>query len=114
MLLIKINWILLCSRLYSEGYRHGFCVGLNDKIFNTFYKQCTGTTHIHVNYNRDYVPVQLLDDEDEPEDVLNAIHFKDEQFDWNEPIYSEETKYEEDYIRGSVGTNKENKRIQST
>eukprot|EP01084_Bolivina_argentea_P262391 443698_1 len=37
---------------YDHVYKHGFCVTLNDPIFNRYYKIITGLNHESVNYNR--------------------------------------------------------------
>ena len=39
-------------KIYSDDYKHGFCVDLNDPHFNYYYKLLTGWTHVSVNYRR--------------------------------------------------------------
>eukprot|EP01084_Bolivina_argentea_P024449 45552_1 len=39
-------------KLYSSQFKHGWCVDLNDEIFNKVYKIITGFDHRSVNYNR--------------------------------------------------------------
>ena len=44
------------ERLYSSDFKHGFCVNLNDPIFNKYYHILTGYEHVTVNYRRSYHP----------------------------------------------------------
>ena len=41
--------------LYSEEYKHGWRVGLDDKVFNKYYHIITGYEHVSNNYNRNEV-----------------------------------------------------------
>ena len=40
------------NRIYSNEYRHGFRVKLDDVVFSKYYKMLTGWTHESVNYHR--------------------------------------------------------------
>eukprot|EP01084_Bolivina_argentea_P195922 335984_1 len=40
------------DKIYSNSFKHGWCVTMNDEIFNKYYKIITGYTHISVNANR--------------------------------------------------------------
>ena len=40
------------KRLYSDDFKHGFCLNLNDPIFNKYYHILTGYEHRTVNYRR--------------------------------------------------------------
>ena len=43
------------TKLYDHSFKHGWCVDLEDKIFNKYYKIITNHQHISVNYNRDII-----------------------------------------------------------
>eukprot|EP01084_Bolivina_argentea_P299238 515779_1 len=49
-----LNQYEYLSLLFSSDYKHGFCLNLNDEIFNKYYKQITTHEHISVNYNRNH------------------------------------------------------------
>eukprot|EP01083_Nonionella_stella_P308538 1089047_1 len=38
--------------LYDNTFRNGWCVTLEDDLFDKYYKMITGGTHVSVNYNR--------------------------------------------------------------
>eukprot|EP01083_Nonionella_stella_P286785 976124_1 len=38
--------------LYDNTFRNGWCVTLEDDLFDKYYKMITGVTHVSVNYNR--------------------------------------------------------------
>ena len=40
------------KRLYSDDFKHGFCLNLNDPIFDKYYHILTGYEHRTVNYRR--------------------------------------------------------------
>ena len=40
------------KKLFDAQYKHGFCVNLDDNIFNRYYKMLTSWTHQSVNYRR--------------------------------------------------------------
>eukprot|EP01083_Nonionella_stella_P024995 68841_1 len=42
----------LLRRMYSHEYKHGWRVDLSDPLFDKYYKQITGFTHVSVNSNR--------------------------------------------------------------
>ena len=48
----KRNEYRFAKRVYSDDYKHGFCVNLSDPMFDRYYKILTGYTHQSVNYRR--------------------------------------------------------------
>eukprot|EP01084_Bolivina_argentea_P214726 364516_1 len=40
------------DKLYSHEFKHGWCVTLNDELFNHYYKIVTSFDHVSNNYNR--------------------------------------------------------------
>eukprot|EP01083_Nonionella_stella_P197640 726460_1 len=39
-------------KAYSNKFKNGWCVTLDDETFEKYYKMITGFTHVSVNYNR--------------------------------------------------------------
>ena len=62
--------------LYSEKYKHGWRVALDDEVFNKYYHIITGYEHVSNNYNRMTVEEQPKHDRDDEcglRDHLNRI-----------------------------------------
>ena len=48
----KLSAYKFAKKLYSDNYKHGFCVNLSDPVFERYYKILTSWTHQSVNYRR--------------------------------------------------------------
>ena len=80
------------KRLYSDDYKHGFGVKLDDTVFERYYKLLTGWTHQSVNYRRtkdvyemqlqfglrEYIQRKLLEMESINSAMLNLDSFLDQ------------------------------------
>ena len=62
-------------RLYSNPFKHGFCLDLEDKEFDDHYKQITSYSHITVNLNRSILEQDEKDEIEEDDDYkCNEYH----------------------------------------
>ena len=43
------------KKIYSNRFKHGWTIDLQNVIFNKYYKMITNTTHISNNYNRNII-----------------------------------------------------------
>eukprot|EP01084_Bolivina_argentea_P305274 527350_1 len=73
----QLNYYENAQALYDDKYKHGFAVNLDDPEFNKHYKIVTNWEHISLNYNRNVVKPDDMDEyayQHEQYHNMNQIH----------------------------------------